>query len=255
MKPTLGAVTFLHNGDDLDYCYRESIENMKAFADQVVVLCVGCTDGSDAVCMSYQDDKTKVVVLSLDDWNAQQGKEKIAYFQNVAKKYLTTDWYMCIQCDEILHEDSFLYVRAAMAVGSESFMCHRVNLWFNPWMELTVPQNRKPCSSEVIRLAKVQYESTGDGESIDCPEVNIDFIPFIRIYHLGFVRDRAIMKKKVIYIQEQVFLTPHDSRLDKDDKFNPHTYFDIERDARPIREELPSHIQAWAEKRYPNRGL
>ena len=253
MKKTLGAVMFVHNGETLDYNYRETIENMKSFADHVVVLDAGSTDGTAEICKQYEDEKTKVVCLTTAEWEAQRGKEKLAYFQNVAKGYLDTDYYAVIQADEVLHEDSFPYLRAAMAIGVEAYMCHRANLWFNPWLELTVPQDRKPCSSQVIRLAKLQYDSTGDGESIDCHLVSMDFVKFIRIYHMGFVRDPEIMKKKVIYIQEKVFETPHDRRLDEDEKFNPHRYFDIERDVKPIPEELPESIQKWAEARYPGK--
>lgn len=252
MKKSLGAVSFIRNGIELDYNWMETIRNMQAFADQVVVLDAGSTDGTAAEVMKFADEKTKVICLPESDWLAQHGREKLAYFQNEAKKHLATDYYMVIQSDEVLHEDSFTHVRAAMALGAPSYMCHRANLWFNPWLELHVAQDRKPCSSQVIRLAKLEYDSTGDGESIDCPLVSPDFTPYIRIYHMGFVRDRAKMKKKVIYIQEQVFQTPHDHRLDKSELFDPHEYFDINRDVKPIPEALPACIQAWAEERYPN---
>lgn len=246
----LGAVSFIHNGNSLDYNWRETILNMKAFADQVVVVDAGSIDGTDSDIQQYADEKTKIVCLSREEWDAQRGREKIAYFQNEALKHLDTDWYFCLQCDEILHQDSFPYLKAAMHIGSDAFMCYRANLWFNPWLELTVPQNRMPCSSQVIRLAKTEFKSTGDGESIDCPSVNFDFVNFLRIYHMGFVRDPEVMKRKVIYMQEKVFLTPHDQRLDEDYKFNPHRYFDIENDVKPIPEELPVHIEGWAATRY-----
>lgn len=242
---------FVHNGIELDYNFKETIVNMKSFADQVVVLDAGSTDGTAEVCKDYADEKTKVVCLSNQEWNAQQGKEKLAHFQNEALKYLDTDYYMVIQADEILHEDSFPYLQVAMHQGVDAYMCHRANLWFNPWLELTVSQNRMPCSPQVIRLAKTEFKSTGDGESIDCPRVSIDFVNFIRIYHMGFVRDPEIMKRKVIYMQEKVFLTPHDARLDEDEKFNPHRYFDISVDVAPIPEELPKAIELWASVRYP----
>lgn len=252
MAKKLGAVMFVHNGIELDYCFKETIENMKAFADQVVVLDAGSTDGTAEECLKYADEKTVVVCLGEDDWNEQRGKEKLAYFQNQAKKYLDTEYYMCIQADEVLHQDSFPMIRAAMTTGLPAFMCHRANLWFNPWRELTVPQGRKPCSSQVIRLALTEFNSTGDGESFDCPQVCFDYVNFIRIYHMGFVRDREIMKRKVIYMQEKVFETPHDKRLDEDDKFNPHRYFDYDLDTKPIPEDLPIHIQEWAMVRHPD---
>ena len=43
---TLGAAFFIYNGDKFDYNYRETIANMQAFADQVVVLAIESEDGS-----------------------------------------------------------------------------------------------------------------------------------------------------------------------------------------------------------------
>lgn len=247
---TLGSIAFIHNGIEFDYNFEQTIHNMQAFADQVVVLDAGSTDGTAEVCKRYEDYKTKVICLPLADWEAQTGKEKLAYFQNKAKEYLDTDYYLCMQMDEILHESSFRAVREAIQWGYEAFMCKRLNLWFDAYTILNVEQGRKPCSTEVIRLAKVKYDSVGDGESIDCPEVNFGLIDAIRIYHLGFVREMAVMKEKVIHMQEKVFVTPHDSRLDEDVQFNPDRYFNREKDSIPLFEPLPRHIQKWAEERW-----
>lgn len=242
---------FVHNGIELDYNFRETIENMKAFADQVVILDVGSEDGTDIVCNQYADYKTKVICYDRLAWDEQKGKEKLAYFQNQAKKHLNTDYYMVVQADEVVHEASFGAIREAINWGLPAYMVTRHNLWFDPWHQLNVEQGRKPCSTEVIRLALTKFDSIGDGESFDCPQVCFDFLDAIRIYHMGFVRDLDVMKKKVIYIQEQVFQTPHDARLDEDVAFNPHRYFNIYDDAESISEPLPKHIQKWANERYP----
>lgn len=250
MTPTIGAVMFIHNGIEFDYNFLETIECMKAFADQVVILDAGSTDGTADLCARQVDYKTRMVGRTTEEWLAQKGKEKLAYFQNEAKKYLDTDYYMVVQADEIVHEQSFPIIREAIGYGQEAYMCRRLNLWFDPWHELSVPLNRMPCSPEVIRIAKLEYDSTGDGENIDCGDVCMEFIPDIRIYHLGFVRRREVMKAKIVHIQEEVFQTPHDARLDEDELFNPARYFSPT-DVKPITEPLPKFIQAWAHERYP----
>jgi len=252
--PTLGAVMFVYNGDQFDYCYRETIECMKSFADQVVVLAIESPDGCHVVCKQYEDYRTKVVVYPESAWHEQQGREKLAHFQNEAKRFLQTDYYMCIQADEILHERSFSAVRDAISTGLPAFMCTRHNLWFDPWHQLNVPQERKPCSDQVIRLAKLEFNSTGDGESFDCPFVTFDLVPYIEIFHMGYVRRPDIMKHKVIHMLEQVFLTPHDARLDKSDVFDPFEYFD-KNDVKPITGPLPRFVDRWVTERYPAGSL
>lgn len=223
---------------------------MQAFADQVVVLDAGSTDGTAELVKKYQDYKTKVICLSTEDWFAQNGRQKLAYFQNKAKEHLDTDYYMVIQSDEILQERSFRTAREAIQSGREAYMCWRINLWWNAYTMLNVEQSRKPCSTEVIRLAKVGYDSVDDGENIAAPNVCFDYMDDLRIYHMGFVRKMDVMKEKVIHMQESVFETPHDARLDEDVQFNPDRYFDREKDSLPLFEPLPRHIQKWAEERW-----
>jgi hypothetical protein len=248
---TLGAVMFIHNGDEFDYNYRETIACMKAFADQVVVLDAGSTDGTAEVCASLADSKTKVACIPTEDWEAQKGRTKLSHFQNIAKDLLTTDYYFLLQADEVLHEKSFPSVRSAIASGHHAFVVSRINLWFDPRHQLNVPQDRKPCSTEVVRLAKTKYSSIDDGESISAPSASSRWLRDIRIYHMGFVREPSKMKQKCIHIQKSVFGMDYDKRLDESDMFIPDRYFNRERDAVPIRENLPVFIQKWASERYP----
>jgi hypothetical protein len=69
------------------------------------------------------------------------------------------------------------------------------------------------------------------------------------MYHMGFVRDRSIMKAKVINMQEGVFeMGSHDIKLDVSDIFQPELWFGKE-DLKPIDEPLPALIKDWAKKR------
>jgi hypothetical protein len=251
---TLGAAAFLYNGDKFDYCYRETIENMKSFADEVVIVAIESEDGSHVVCKQYEDYKCRVIVLPESDWFAQQGREKLAYFQNIAKNYLKTDYYCLIQMDEILHERSFGALRDAVNSGLPSFMCTRYNLWFDAFNMLSVDQSRKPCSTEVIRLAHVKYDSVNDGENIDCPNVCFDLTDKIEIFHVGYIRKPDIMKSKVRHMLLDVFKTSYDPKLDLSDVFDPWAYFD-RGDVVPINGPLPRFIQKWADERYPNGSI
>src|SRR5947207_9411300 len=105
--PTLGGTLMIHNGDKLDYCWREAVECLKALCDQVVICEVGSDDNTDSAVRPFADYKTKVINLSREEWDSQHGKEKLNYFTNKAIEQLDTDWNLNLQGVEIIHEKSF----------------------------------------------------------------------------------------------------------------------------------------------------
>ncbi len=246
MAVTLGGATFVFNGNKYDYCFRESIRNLQALCDQVCVVVIKSDDGTEEAVREILDEKTKLIVMDDTIWNLLTGKERLSHFSNVAIANLDTDFIYYQQADEVLHEDSFRWIREAIENGAEAFLIRRFNLWNDPYHYLPDSIENQPCSTRVIRLAKSGYRCIGDAESLDAQAV--DWSLAIFQYHLGFVRDRKIMKAKVIHMQEGVFQTPHDSRLDVADEFRPLDYFKRE-DLAPIPLPLPKHVEEWAKQR------
>jgi glycosyltransferase involved in cell wall biosynthesis len=247
-KPTLGGCLFVHNGMVQDYCFKQSIASMRELCDEVVVLDAGSTDETLYELKQLRDEKVEIIHVSNTEWEKQKGKWKIAYFQNLAASFLTTDYYCISQADEVFHQDSFPAIRKAIETGDEAYMVTRVNLWGSVYKQLDVPLDRMPCSPQVIRIAKLGYQSVDDGENIAAPNVNMNFVNDIKLYHFGFVRDKNVMKKKIIHIQEQVFQMDHDKKLDNMDVFDWRGWFS-ESDLRPIEEKLPVFAQGWAKQR------
>lgn len=246
MASSLGGATFIFNGNRFDYCFRECILNLQELCDQVCVVVIKSDDGTEEAVREILDSKTKLIVLDDTIWNLLSGKERLSHFSNIAIANLDTDYVWYQQADEVTSELSFDYIRASLNLAREAFLISRLNLWNDAYHYLPPETvHNQPCSTQVIRLAKSKYRCIGDAESIDAQA-----IPMLGIYifHLGFVRDRKIMKSKVIHMQEQVFETPHDSRLDVADEFRPLDYFKRE-DLAPIPIPLPKHVEEWAKKR------
>jgi hypothetical protein len=256
MNKTLGGASFVYNGIKQDYNYIETLECLYALCDELS-LCFGGDDGTiEAIHEWYQtkDWSKKRLLLTefeKEDWDAQIGREKLSYFSNLAIQRLTTTHVFYLQADEILHQDSFNAVRTAInTMDVPAFMVTRFNLWGSPYTMLNVPQERKPCSTEVIRLAKNYARCVGDAESLGCVPLCTDqFVKEIRIYHMGFVRDSMKHLEKIRHIQDEVFLIDHDKRIDTmTSGFEPWVMFSPE-DVIPIPEELPVFIQEWAKER------
>jgi hypothetical protein len=69
------------------------------------------------------------------------------------------------------------------------------------------------------------------------------------MYHMGFVRDKHVMKGKIINMQQGVFeMADHDPKLNDMKVFDWRAWFS-EEDLVPIDEELPVYVQTWAKER------
>lgn len=247
MSKTLGGTIFVRNAIEYDYCILEAIQCLKELCDEVVVVECGSDDGTAEMLTKIVDEKTIVINLDKSEWFSRHGREKLAYFTNMAIGCLTTDYNINLQADEIIHEKSFLAIREAINTAGEAFYCTRKNLWKDCNHVLDVSHEKKPCSTEIIRLAKTNYKSVGDGESLEAP-ASTDFIKEIVIWHYGFVRKKEVMKAKIMNMQDGVFEIPHDPKLDNMEVFDWSAWFS-EEDLKPIKEEHPKFIQTWKSTR------
>jgi glycosyltransferase involved in cell wall biosynthesis len=247
----LAGVIFFHNAESLDYCYKEAIQCLLECTDHVYVVDAGSDDGTAEEVKKMDDERLTLIFFSKKDWDDQVGREKLSYFTNKGIEWAEKDGYeyvLNIQADEILHQKSYEELRRAVKAGYESYMMKRINLWASPYLQLNVPHNRKPCSTEIIRLAKSCYRSYDDAESISVASTDSYFMNGLRVYHMGFVRKREIHPTKIRTMQKDIFLTNPDVKLEGMGVFDPYQWFSKE-DLVPIDEPLPKLIQEWAKER------
>lgn len=249
MKTLVGTL-FVYNGKSQDYCYLEALKCLQTFCDYTVVCDAGSTDGTaeELLRVCHGDDQTSLICCDNAEWEAQKGKEKLNYFTNKAIEMadlMGFDYQFNLQADEIVHERSYAAIREAIETGAESIQCRRINLWGSPFTRLRVTPDRLPVSEIILRLAKTKYRSAGDAESLEADSCVTDFIEQIRIYHMGFVRDKKVHPKKIHDIQKNVFLMDPDKKLEGMEVFDPWKWFDRS-DVVPIGESLPILIHEWA---------
>lgn len=250
-KPTLGGSLFCYNAIKNDYCLSESVESLKALCDKVVVLDAGSTDGTQELVQSFADEKTTIILCDTNEWESQHGREKLAYFTNKAKSYLFTDWHFNLQADEVVHENCFDAIREAIEQpNTEGYWMERVNLWGDSQHYLDVPDDRKPVGDIIIRLCKTKYESIGDAQSLHCPSADFSYLEKIRMYHMGFVRNKYVHCEKIRHMLVDIFqMGENDKRVDDmEGVFDPFVMFSKE-DLKPIKESLPIFVQEWAYER------
>lgn len=250
----LAGTTFIRNGETYDYCYMETIACLLEFCDHVFVVDAGSDDGTCEKIETIKNENLTLIKRPKEEWFEQEGtgRTKLCYFTDIAisaAKFTGFEYNFYLQCDEILHERSYEPVREAIKGNASGYLCKRVNLWDSPYTEINVPPNRMPCSNQVVRLAKTEYKSYGDAESLAVPSLDRSWVEQICIYHMGFVRKREVMKAKVINMQENVFeLGHHDPKLDLSETFNPEFWFSKD-ELEFIEEPLPLIIKNWAAER------
>jgi len=226
MSKTLGASLFVKDGVKYDYCFLEAVKCMQDFADKIAVVCVESEDDTYEQLMGIKNDKTTIVHLQKELWDSvsYMQKYKLSFFSNIAHAMLDTDYFFNLQADEIVHENSYDAIRKAIETNSDGYLCSRINLWKDCNHQLNVPQERKPCSTEVIRLAKQGAYSYDDAENL-IAQSTYDFVDEIQIVHYGFVRKKEIMADKIRNIQANIFGMTPDSKLDGMTDFDSTKWF------------------------------
>lgn len=254
----LAGTLIVYNGIKSDYCFVEAVNSLKDACDLVIIVDCGSSDGTQSILATLIDSKTKIINFSTEEWFRQQGREKLAYFTNKAIKEAKREgfeWQFNLQADEVIHEDSIPFIRAAIEKNNEGYWVRRINLWGNSQYQLNVPIERMPVSPQIIRLCKTNYLSIDDAESINCP-ASIDFFNEIRIYHMGFVRDKFKHIEKIKHIQKDIFLMDYDKRVDSMPQgFEPLSMGFSRQDLIPIEEKLPKYIREWAAVRDDTNGF
>ena len=259
-KSSLGGSIFTHNAVEFDYCISEALDSLCAICDSVVVLDAQSTDGTVEVIREAAKKHNNLKVVVGAEWECCKNYERLARLATFAKSFLKTDWHFMLQADEVLHENSFPFIKNAMAMpGYTSFMVRRINLFgdLNHYLGFDLPQERKPCSDIVLRLAHTHYDAVGDAESLGCDSAtnSDEMVDKINIFHYGMVRRDVNFIEKIISMQSWFFgegSQPDQRAVDM--KANGETRFDWTRfkersDLRRLHLEHPRFSKAWAEER------
>lgn len=201
---TLGGAMFIHNAIELDYCVAEALDSLCAVCDQVVCIEAESTDGTMDLLKVVQNRNPNLKIVQ-GTWECASNFERLRMLADQAKSYLKTDWQFQLQGDEVIHENSFYAIRKAIQNPNfNSYMVRRMNLWgdCNHYLKYDIPQEHKPVSDEVVRLAKLEFNAHGDAESLAVDHRFLGRrVDEITIFHYGFVRNNFKMVDKTISMQ------------------------------------------------------
>jgi len=251
-KNSLGGHLFLYNAIQYDYCFIEAIESLLPICDQVIVVDCGSDDGTAGVLFKKYEQHKKVDLFMGRKWDIGNGYERLRLHANFAREQLKTEWQFMLQGDEILHEDSYKWIKKAIQFGNNNkILTRRFNLFDSMDKYVKFDSKKRPCGDAIVRLAKQDIEVIGDAETLNFTNNDSRFLNDIFIVHYGFVRDRKKILKKAIDMQGW-FGMGVDKRLiqDRDEagRFRPKLYIpDTELTTIPFRH--PKIMNEWINER------
>lgn len=259
-KPTLGGATFVWNGVSQDYNFLQTIACLIDLCDSVSIV-AGGTDGTEEAIMNRftntpGSENVTLTTINEEQWKEQKGREKLSFFMNLALEQLKTEWIIAVQADEVIFDRSFQRIRRAIEnEHARSYVMCRYNAWRDPLSMLNVEQPRKPCSTEVIRLARRGYQCYGDGEHLAVDKVlALDGrSDSIEMYHAGYIRDPVKYAVKARHMLVDIFEMEWDTRIGE--KLDYRNFPFTDKDIIPIPLPLPSYMIPWLRERYPDIEL
>lgn len=211
MQPRISGFTFVRNGVRFDYPFEESMRSLLPLVDELVVV-VG--KGSDETlervkALAASDPKLKVQESVWDDSLRKDGAI-LAQQTDLAISYCTGDWGLYLQADEVLHEEDYAKVRAAIKAAHarpevEGLLFDYVHFYGDFFVV-----NRSPSAYRheirAIRL-KQGVVSWRDAQGFRKRIAHGDHDHFeklrvirtgAKIYHYGWVRPPEVMKEKTV---------------------------------------------------------
>jgi hypothetical protein len=227
----VSGFTLVRNGTRFDYPYLESLRSLLPLVDELVInVGIGDDDTLARVqAFAEREGQAKVKIFEsrwpLDDPEKKKGGLILSEQTNLALDRCTGDWCIYLQAGEVLHEEDYPAIRAALAACDqrrdiEGLLFDYVHLYgsFD-----VVQESRSAYRREVRAIRRASgARSVGDAQSFRKPDGSKLHVARsgARIFHYGWVRTPDAMKEKT-YFMDQLYHGSPDAKSAAEKQ--PHT--------------------------------
>jgi len=202
----ISGFTFLRNGETLGYPYLESIKSLLPLVDELVVALGPCKDDTEAQILALADSKLRIVHTIWDD-NVRQGGKTYALETDKAMDACNpkADWLFYIQGDEVLHEQDYPALRAAMEehltnTQVEGLLLNYVH-FYGDYQHVAISRFWYHREVRVIRQGLgIRSYKDAQGFRLVGRKLNVKRVA-ATMYHYGWVKDPQTMHRKTLVQQ------------------------------------------------------
>lgn len=211
MPLKVSGFTFVRNGVRFDYPFQESLRSLLPLVEELVIV-VG--KGSDETLervrgIAASEPKLKVFESVWDD-NLRKDGAILAQQTDLALSHCTGDWGIYLQADEVLHEEDYAKIRAAIEKAHgrpeiDGVLFDYVHFYGDFFVVNSSPSAYRH-EIRAVRL-KAGVVSWRDAQGFRKKHAHGDHFHFeklrvlrsgAKIYHYGWVRPPEVMKEKTV---------------------------------------------------------
>jgi hypothetical protein len=192
MKVT--GFTFVRNAIKLDYPVVEAISSILPLCDEVIVSVGNSEDATMDLIRSINSPKIRIFESVWDD-SMKQGGRVLAIETDKAMQHISPDttWAFYIQADEVVHEDDYPAIRAAMEKYKDDLrvegLLFRYIHFYGTYDYVGDSRTWYNHEIRIVRNIKgLQSYKDAQGFRINNRKLNVKAVN-ARIHHYGWVKD------------------------------------------------------------------
>jgi len=210
----VSGFSFIRNAVKFGFPVVESLRSILPLCDELIVAVGKSEDGTRDLIVNMQEPKIKIVDTVWDDSLKEGGKVLAAETDKAFKAISSdTDWCIYIQADELMHEQDYSAIRAAMEKylheknvdgllfkykhfwGSYDYVASSAKWYRN---EIRIVRNNK----NIYSYRDAQGFRKDDNQKLGVKPIDA------WIYHYGWVREPSTMQQKVASNQQLYGVPP-----------------------------------------------
>jgi hypothetical protein len=209
----ISGFSLVRNGVQFDYPFLESWRSLLPLVDELILNIGVSDDASLAVAQKFADTegqgKVKIfeTVWPLNDPEKKKSGLILSEQTNLALDRCTHDWCFYLQADEVLHEEDYPAIRAALATAEKEKTIEAVVFEYcHFYGSFNVIQKTRSAYRREMRLIRKSSgaRSVGDAQSFRKPDGSklMALLSRARIFHYGWVRTPAAMREKTMFMDQ-----------------------------------------------------
>ncbi|MDP2207806.1 MAG: glycosyltransferase [Bacteroidota bacterium] len=196
----VSGFTILRNGSKYGYPYIESIKSILPICDEFIIIVGDSEDDTFQQIDSLNDSKVKIINTVWDE-RLRTGGKILSQQTDIALSYITGDWGIYLQADEVIHEKYLTTIQTAMHDNFQKKEVEGLLLKYKHFYgSYDYVANSRNWYRQEIRVIRngigVKSWKDAQGFRIDGRKMFVKAVDAY-VYHYGWVKHPKVMQDKI----------------------------------------------------------